>query len=117
MVIGDDSSFRYLIQRYAKKSACPVVFAHLTEDVMGAVLQQAPGVVMVELDPPDERARNVLRALRAHPATRHVPVIICSWTDEAEARLDEGGALYMQKPILYDDFHAALTDVGSWSRL
>jgi CheY-like chemotaxis protein len=112
MVVGDDPSFRYLIQRYAKKSACHVVFVHLTEDISSVVRREVPGVVMVELDFLDERGWKVLRALKAHPDTREIPVIVCSWTDEAERSLDEGAAVYLRKPILYDDFEAALMDVG-----
>lgn len=112
MVVGNDASFRYLIERYAKKSACHVMFVQLTEDVPSAVLREAPGVVMVELGIPDERGRSVLHALKAHPDTREIPMIVCSWTDEGEWGLDEGAAVYMQKPILYDDFHAALMGVS-----
>lgn len=114
MVVGDDASFRYLIERYAKKSACRVVFAHLTGDVLPAVLQEGPGIVMVELDASDQRGKDVLRELKAHPDTRQIPVIACSWTDETEWCLKEGAAIHMQKPILYDDFHAALMDVRGW---
>lgn len=114
MVVGDDASFRYLIQRYAKKSACSVVFAHLTEDVLPVVLQEEPGIVMVELDSPDGRGKDVLRDLKAHPGTREIPVIVCSWTDETEWSLKAGAAIHMQKPILYDDFYAALMDLRGW---
>jgi DNA-binding response OmpR family regulator len=112
MVIGEDSSFRYLIQRYARKVACRVVFAHLADDVLDVVLQETPGIVMVELDAPGERGKEVVRALREHPKTCQIPLIVCSWTSEGEASLDTGTALYMQKPILYDDFQAMIVDVG-----
>ena len=113
IVVGDDSSFRYLIERYAKKSACHVVFVPPADDVPAAVLREAPGVVLVELGIPDERGKRVLHALKSHPDTREVPMIICSWMDEGEWGLDEGAAIYMQKPILYDDFHAVLMGIAS----
>lgn len=113
MLVGDDVGFRYLIQRYAKKSACRLIFVSLDGDVSSVVLREAPGVVMVELDFPNERGREVLRTLQAHSGTRGIPVIVCSWSQEAEWSLNEGAALYLQKPILYDDFRAALMDVGS----
>jgi len=112
VIVGDDPSFRYLIQRYAKKSACHVVFVDPTEDISGVVLREMPGVVMVELDFPDERGWKVLRTLKAHPETREIPVIVCSWADETERSLDEGAAAYLRKPILYDDFQAALGSVN-----
>jgi len=114
VLVGDDVSFRYLIQRYATKSACQVVSVPLESDVTAAVRQAAPGIVLVELDFLDERARGVLRALKAHPDTREIPVIVCSWPQEPEWSLDEGAAIHMQKPVLYDDFRAALINVGAW---
>ncbi|MBN1250183.1 MAG: response regulator [Anaerolineae bacterium] len=113
MVVGDDASFRYLIQRYADKSACRVVFADLAQDIPAIVLQEAPGIVMVELDFPNDLGRQIVHTLKAHPATQGIPVIMCSWSHEAEWSLEEGAAVYLQKPILYDDFRVALQDVGA----
>jgi len=112
MVIGDDTSFCYLMQRYAQKAACPVVTAHFADDALSIALHQTPLVVIVELDTPGDKGFEILSALRAHPLTRAIPVILCSWTEEADYCLDEGAAVYLRKPILYDDFQAALTDVG-----
>ncbi|MBN2392970.1 MAG: response regulator [Anaerolineae bacterium] len=112
MVVGDDASFCYLMQRYAKKAACPVVLAHFAEDALSIALHEIPVVVIVELDAPGDRGLAILGKLKTHPQTSSIPVILCSWSDEAEYDLDEGAALYLRKPILYDDFQAALTEVG-----
>lgn len=112
MVVGDDASFCYLMQRYAKKAACPIVLAHFAEDALNIALHEAPVVVIVELDAPGDKGLSILGTLKAHPATCDIPVILCSWTDEAEHDLDVSAALYLRKPILYDDFQAALAEVG-----
>jgi CheY-like chemotaxis protein len=112
MVIGDDASFCYLMQRYAEKAACPIVLAHFAEDALSIALHATPGVVIVELDAPGDRGASIVETLKAHPQTCDVPVILCSWTDEAEQDLGDGAMLYLRKPILYDDFQAALTEVG-----
>ncbi len=112
MVVGDDASFRYLIQRYAKKAAYPVLLARFSEDAVGIAVRQAPLAVIVELDTPGDKGLKLLNALKAHPRTCSIPIILCSWTDETEHCLDEGTAFYLRKPILYDDFRAALTNVG-----
>lgn len=117
MVVGDDASFCYLMQRYAWKAACPIVLAHFAEDALDIALHETPGVVIVELDAPGDKGLAILGTLKAHPATCDIPVILCSWTDEAEHDAlwnsdDESAALYLRKPILYDDFQAALTEVG-----
>ncbi|HOU12036.1 MAG TPA: response regulator [Anaerolineae bacterium] len=112
LVVGDDASFCYLMQRYAQKAACPVVTAHFADDALDIALRQTPLVVIVELDTPGDKGLHILNALKAHPLTRSIPVILCSWTAEADPCLDEGAALYLRKPILYDDFQTALADVG-----
>ncbi len=112
MVVGDDASFCYLMQRYARKAACPIVLAHFAEDALSIALHTAPVVVIVELDAPGDKGLSILGTLKAHPATCNIPVILCSWTDEAEHNLDVNVALYLRKPILYDDFRAALAEVG-----
>jgi len=112
MVVGDDASFCYLMQRYAKKAACSIVLAHFAEDALNIALHETPIVVIVELDAPGDKGLAILGTLKAHPSTCDIPVILCSWTDEAEHDLDTGAALYLRKPILYDDFQTALTEVG-----
>lgn len=117
MVVGDDASFCYLMQRYAKKAACPIVLAHFAEDALDIALHETPVVVIVELDAPGDKGLAILGTLKTHPSTCNIPVILCSWTDEAEHNAlwnsdDEGAALYLRKPILYDDFQTALTEVG-----
>ena len=117
MVVGDDASFCYLMQRYARKAACPVVLAHFAEDALNIALHETPVVVIVELDAPGDRGLAILGTLKTHPSTCNIPVILCSWTDETEHNAlwnsdDESAALYLRKPILYDDFQAALTEIG-----
>ncbi len=117
MVVGDDASFCYLMQRYAKKAACSIVLAHFAEDALTIALHAAPVVVIVELDAPGDKGLSIMGTLKAHPATCNIPVILCSWTEETEHNAlwnsdDESAAIYLRKPILYDDFQAALTEVG-----
>ena len=112
MVVGDDTGFCYLMQRYAQKADHPVVLVHFTEDALGIALHETPAVVIVEQDVSGEKGMEILNAFKAHPKTCGIPVILCSWTDEADLSLDEDEGLFLHKPILYDDFHAALAKVG-----
>ena len=60
------------------------------------------------------RGWEAVRALRADRETCNIPVIICSWLQEADVRCTGGEvAGHLQKPeLLYEDFEAALRKAG-----
>ena len=104
VVVGDDASFCYLLERYAKKSDYRAVSVHSHEDALSTTLRESPVAVILELDLPKGRGWKAYHALKHHPETCEIPVILCSWSDETERGLDEGGTVHLRKPILYDDF-------------
>jgi urea transport system substrate-binding protein len=112
MVVGDDSSFCYLMRRYAKKSTHRIMFAYSGEEALALARREKPAVVVLEVDRPGTMGWSVLRALKADQFTCSIPVVLCSWWDEEEQGLKEGANVYLRKPILYEDFLTALTDIG-----
>jgi CheY-like chemotaxis protein len=60
---------------------------------------------------PDTDGWDVLQALKADPSTCEIPVLICSALREEKRSIAQGADGYLQKPILYEDFLAALTSV------
>jgi urea transport system substrate-binding protein len=112
MVVGDDSSFCYLMRRYANKSTHRIVFAYSGEEALALAWREKPAVVVLEVGRPGTMGWSVLQALRADQVTRDIPVVLCSWWDEEEQGLEEGADVYLRKPILYEDFLTALADVG-----
>lgn len=111
MIVGDDPSFCYLMRRYVTKSAYNTVFAYLGEEALAMAQQERPAAIVLEVGRPDTLGWRVLRALRENPATRDIPVVLCSWLDEEERGLEEGAGVYLRKPILYEDFVAALASL------
>jgi CheY-like chemotaxis protein len=116
MVVGNDSSFCYLMRRYAKKSMHRAVFAYLGEEALALARREKPAVVVLEVGRPGTMGWSVLRELRADQVTRDIPVVLCSWGDEGEQGLEEGADVCLRKPILYEDFLTALTDIGIQNR-
>ena len=112
MVVGDDSSFCYLMRHYAKKSMHRIVFAYLGEEALALARREKPAVVVLEVGRPGTMGWGVLRALRADQVKYDVPVVLCFWRDEEEQEPEEGEDVYLRKLILYEDFLAALTDIG-----
>lgn len=112
MIVGDDSSFCYLMRRYAERSAHRVVFAYQGEEVLALAQRKQPAVIVLEVGRPGTMGWNVLVELKANQATSDIPVVLCSWQDEGERAVKKGADICLRKPILYEDFLAALADVG-----
>jgi CheY-like chemotaxis protein len=115
-VIGEADPFiGRLLRRFAEESGLQVSRAELGQDVLELVHQAKPDVLILEPELPGQmRGWEAVRALQINPAWRDIPVIVCSWLTEAEARAliaDVSG--YLQKPDLhYPDFVAVLKQAG-----
>jgi DNA-binding response OmpR family regulator len=112
MVIGSDASFCYLMQRYVTQSAHPVIMAYLGEDIVSVALRESPIAILLEADPPANRSWALLETLRAHAATRDIPIVLCAWQGQEEQGWQAGADGYLPKPVLYKDFVEALMHVG-----
>lgn len=112
LVVGDDGSFRYLLQRYARKCAYRSVAIQLSDDPVGVALREMPAAVILELDNPSSSSHEVLCRLQTHPGTRHVPILVCSWSGDTASEFEDSHLVYLNPPILYDDFLEALKCAG-----
>src|SRR5688572_10214360 len=67
----------------------------------------APDLVMLDMELPRVRGRDVLAELKAHAATRDIPIMVVSGTDTGD--LNPGDfACVMRKPITADQLIAAV---------
>ena len=115
-VIGEADPFiARLLRRFAEESGLHAVRAQVGQDVLELARQVQPEVVILEAELPGEiRGWEAVQALGADRELCRIPIIVCSWLREAEARRlvgDKPG--YLQKPELhYDDFVKALKQAG-----
>jgi CheY-like chemotaxis protein len=65
---------------------------------------------------PDVDGWNLLQDLHQHPATRSIPVIICSVVREETLALSLGAVLYLPKPVSPHQFIQALNQALSESQ-
>ena len=85
------------------------LFASETGDV--------PDLVLLDLKLPKIGGMEVLRAIRADPRTKRIPVVILTTSDD-EADILNGYELginsYIRKPIDFDNFIATVKQVGMY---
>jgi CheY-like chemotaxis protein len=100
LVVEDDAELREFY-RHGLSNAGYLVFA--VGDGVDALRRidsgLTPRVVVLDLGLPRLHGYDVFRELRAHPATRHVPVIVVTGTDTRS--LDDPGefAFVFRKPV------------------
>src|SRR5262245_58238490 len=114
MILNADRAFLQLIQEFLSEEGYDVRILHETHEAFEAILENQPGLVMIELvitDP--ESGLMVLNKMRLHPKTTRIPVIIASTTTQLirdnEAHLRSKGCDILPKPF---DLEELLTIVG-----
>jgi CheY-like chemotaxis protein len=108
MIVGGDSHFLYLMQRFVRSSAHQIVMANLGDDVLALARCKQPVAIVLEVDLPESSGWRTLRTLKDDLEVGKIPVIACSWLDEESRCLVEGASIYLRMPIMHTDFGAAL---------
>jgi len=76
---------------------------------------ELPSIVLLDLNLPKIDGREVLQAIRAEPVTRDLPVVVLTTSAEpfdVEASYALGVNSYIQKPVDFEQFVAAVRQVG-----
>lgn len=74
-----------------------------------------PALVLLDLNLPKLDGREVLQAIRRHPATRSLPVVMLTTSAEpmdVEALYALGANSYIQKPVEFERFVEVVRQVG-----
>jgi len=111
MIVGGDSHFSYLMQRYVRRSAHKIIFANPGEDLLAVARCQKPVAIVLEVEQPGTIGWHILQTLKADPEVGRISVIVCSWLDDEALARAEGADIYLRMPILYADFGTALTAI------
>ena len=112
LIVGRESSFTYLMQRYSAQSAHNAVFAGQHDDILALVKSENPAAIVLEMARSEDAGWDLVRALKAHSETRHIPLVLCSWHNLERECMEEGVDAYLHKPVLYHDFQKALDRIG-----
>ena len=102
-VIDDDRFIRYLLDLHLRNAGYEVFVAE--DAVAGArlVMESTPDVILCDVDMPFMDGYEFVSALRADPATRHIPVIFLTVSKNAGDRAKQLGAGHLVKPVLADE--------------
>jgi CheY-like chemotaxis protein len=111
LIVEDDMTCVYLWQRYMKRSGFRAISTQEGREALDMARREKPDLVVLDVMLPDIDGWEVLQALKADPSTCDIPVLICSALREEKRSMAKGADGYLQKPILYEDFLAALSSM------
>ncbi len=113
VLIEDDRPSLDLLTVFLSSANMRVIAARDGVEGVDAVRLVKPAAVILDIRLPRMDGWDVLAALKADPATAHIPVIIVSVVDERRRGLSLGAAAYLIKPVRRDDLirqlHQALS--------
>ena len=126
LLVEDDPGHARLIERNLRRAhvAHPLVLLPDGEAALDYLLpaHEAEGrhqgqayVMLLDLNLPGCRGREVLARLKTDPRTKHIPVIVLTTTDdpyEIAQCYALGCNAYLTKPIVYDQFVAMIQTLG-----
>ncbi|WP_369064664.1 response regulator [Burkholderia gladioli] len=78
-------------------------------------VDQNPAVILLDKKLPKIDGHEVLKSVRADENLRHIPVVMLTSSREEKDLLrsyDLGVNAYVVKPVAFDDFMAAISDLG-----
>lgn len=118
LLVEDNADDEALTLRALRRASVPAA-VEVARDGVEALQRlgagRLPDVVLLDLKLPKLSGIDVLRAVRAEPRTRLLPVVVLTSSDEYEdilASYRAGANGYVRKPVDFEAFAAAVSDVA-----
>ena len=108
LIVDDNLDLVHFYRRYTAGTRYHIVHAAHGQRVFETIETCAPDIIVLDVMLPDVDGWELLAHLREHPATRSIPVIVCSVIRERELALALGATLYLPKPVRRQQFIQAL---------
>jgi CheY-like chemotaxis protein len=102
-VIDDDRFIRYLLDLHLRTAGYEVFAAEDAVAAARVILECTPDVILCDVDMPFMDGYEFVSALRADPATRHIPVIFLTVNRGVGDRAKQLGAGHLLKPVMVDE--------------
>ncbi len=106
VLLVDDSKFLRMANEHAlSRAGYMVLTAADGEEALQVAIHDLPDIILLDMMLPKLSGPEVLKALKANPATRDIPVIVLTSLSQKneEKLLHEGAAAYFEKSTLQLD--------------
>ena len=108
LVIDDNTDLVHFYRRYVAGTRYQIVHAPEGQSAFATIESCAPDIIVLDVMLPDTDGWALLSRLHEHPASRTIPVVVCSVIREEELALALGAVAYLPKPVHHQEFIQAL---------
>jgi CheY-like chemotaxis protein len=124
IMIEDDEGHARLIEKNIRRAGISNEIAHFTDGTSAldyiftapkGPVRNGPALILLDLNLPDMSGTDILTRIKADPSLKRTPVVILTTTDdklEIERCYDLGCNVYITKPVNYENFAAAIRQLG-----
>jgi CheY-like chemotaxis protein len=109
--VDDVRDTRELYQYFLGFQGVRALTAADGEEALRMIADTPPDVIVLDLAMPRVTGWDVLRALKADPRSRPIPVLVLSGNDARQSALQAGADAYLQKPCLPDELYREILKV------
>ncbi len=113
LLVDDNPGMLRLLRRYLGGSAFNVIEAPSAEVALTMARELHPDVITLDVMMPKLDGWETLQALRAHPRTSDIPVLVCSVLKERDLALSLGAAGFLAKPVAQQALLRALAELAA----
>ncbi len=99
LVVDDDPEMLRLTRVSLEREGFGVVTAATAQEGATMAARRRPDVILLDLLLPDRSGLDLLTSLKADPATRRIPVLVVSVTQDSVKALSLGAAECLAKPV------------------
>jgi PAS domain S-box-containing protein len=108
LVIDDDPEARDIVERFLRRDGFEVATASRGEEGLRLAHKLKPAAITLDVMMPEMDGWSVLRALKADPTLRDIPVVMLTMVDDKSKGYSLGATDYLTKPVDHDQLHNAL---------
>ena len=115
LIVEDTASELELLSHYLRESGYSVIATVSAKEALDKAVENQPDVIITDVVMPGMSGFELCRALKKHPATEQVPIIICTSKSQAIDRLwgmRQGADVYITKPFTREQLIRAVQSVG-----
>ena len=116
LIIDDEPLAIELFTSYVSGLDYQVIGENVAEQALRRAIEVRPEVIVLDVIMPGMDGWELLQRLRHAPELQDVPIIACSVLDDQELAAALGAACFLKKPVLRQQFIAALAEVCQPSR-